>query len=99
MHGLIVKITATPGKRDDLIAILTGDASPIPGCVNYIVAQDPAEADAIWLTEVWQSKADHEASLALPSVRAAIARGRPMIANFQIVATTVPVGGYGLPTS
>ena len=49
-----------------------------------------------WITEVWDSEASHAASLSLPSVKAAIARGRPLIAGFGQRFTTSPVGGHGL---
>lgn len=95
-HGLIGKMTATPGRRDDLVAILLDGVSGMPGCLSYVVATDPADADSIWITEVWDSAASHQAALSLPSVRAAIAQGRPLIAGFGNHATTVPVGGHGL---
>ena len=58
---------------------------------------DPADANALWVTEVWESQASHQASLSLPAVQAAIAKGRPMIAGFSNRVETVPLGGYGLP--
>ena len=70
----------------------------MPGCRSYIIAKDPDDADAIWITEVWTDQASHQASLSLPSVRQAIARGRPLIAGFAERFTTEPVGGYGLPS-
>ena len=36
------------------------------------------------------------ASLELPAVQAAIARGRPLIAGFDSYTETIPVGGAGL---
>jgi quinol monooxygenase YgiN len=96
MYGLIGKMTAVSGQRDALIAILLEGPSGMPGCLSYIVAKDPADPDAIWITEVWDSPASHEASLALPSVRQAIARGRPLIASFGDRVVTEPVGGHGL---
>jgi len=98
MYGLIGKMIATPGQRDALIAILTEGTSDMPGCLSYIVAADPSDANAIWVTEVWDSEASHVASLSLPAVRAAIARGRPMIAGFGERFVTTPIGGYGLAT-
>ena len=94
MYGLIGKMTAVAGQRDALIAILLGDAGldAMPGCLSYVVATDPADADAIWITEVWDSKASHDASLTLPSVRQAISRARPMIAGFGDSIVTTPVG-------
>ena len=97
MHGLIGKMRATPGNRDALIAILLEATGSMPGCLSYVVAKDPADADAIWITEVWDSAESHRASLQLPQVRSAIARGRPMIAGFDSSVETEPVGGVGLP--
>ena len=96
MYGLIGKMTATPGQRDSLIAILLEGISGMPGCLSYIVARDPADADVVWITEVWDSKASHDASLALPAVKNAIAKGRPLIAAFGNGTVTSPVGGHGL---
>ncbi len=52
MYGLIGKMKARPGQRDALIAILLDGIAAMPGCLSYIVASDPADADAIWITEV-----------------------------------------------
>ncbi len=97
MYGLIGKMNASPGQRDALTAILLEGTARMPGCLSYIIATDPADANAIWITEVWDSEASHKASLALPAVQAAIAKGRPMIAGFGERFITTPLGGVGLP--
>ena len=96
MYGLIGKMKAAPGQRDALIAILLDGVSSMPGCLSYIVAQDPVDADAIWITEIWDNQASHKASLSLPSVQDAIARGKPLIAAFDECHETIPVGGHGI---
>lgn len=96
MHGLIGKMRAVPGRRDELIAILLEGTGSMPGCLSYVVATDPGEADAIWITEVWDSRESHRASLELPDVRDAIARARPLIAGFDSHVETMPVGGVGI---
>lgn len=96
MHGLIGKMRAKPGQRDALIAILLGGVSGMPGCLSYVVAHDPADPDAIWVTEVWDSADSHKASLSIPSVMDAISRGRPLIAGFELHIETTPVGGHGI---
>ena len=96
MHGLIGKMIAADGKRDELIKILLDGVSGMPGCLSYVVATDPKDINAVWITEVWDSSESHKASLKLPSVQAAIAKGRPMIAGFGESFTTEPVGGHGL---
>jgi quinol monooxygenase YgiN len=68
----------------------------MPGCLSYIIATDPGDPDALWITEVWDNKESHANSLSLPSVKAAIAKGRPLIAGFSNRVETTPVGGHGL---
>src|SRR5262249_1396615 len=96
MYGLIGKMTAVPGKWDALAAIMLESNQAMPGCLSYIVAQDPGDADALWITEVWDSQASHQASLSLPAVREAITKGRPLIAGFSNRVETTPIGGVGL---
>ena len=98
MYGLIGKAIAASDQRDALIAILLEGTAKMPGCLHYIVAKDTADANAIWITEVWESEASWRASLSLPSVQAAIAKGRPLIAGFGERFVTEPVGGQGLAT-
>ena len=69
----------------------------MPGCFSYIVATDPQNPDALWVTEVWVDQAAHRASLKIPAVQAAIAKGRPLIAGFDNRVETEVLGGIGLP--
>ncbi|MBO9546895.1 putative quinol monooxygenase [Caulobacter sp.] len=91
MYGLIGQMLAAPGKRDDLLAILGESVGDMPGCLSYVIAKDPTNADAIWITEVWTDKDAHGASLKLPAVQAAIAKARPIIAGFPQHFETIPV--------
>jgi quinol monooxygenase YgiN len=99
MYGLIGRMQVVPGHRDELIAILLEGVSGMPGCLSYVVAEDPTDADAIWITEVWDRAESHQASLSEPSVQQAITRGRPLIAGFGARHETRPVGGHGLGTA
>ena len=96
MYGLIGKITAVAGRRDALAGILIDGTASMPGCLSYVVAVDPADPDALWVTEVWDSQASHQASLQLPAVQAAITKGRPLIAGFSNRVETAPIGGHGV---
>jgi len=97
MYGLIGKIVCTSGQRDTLAAILAHGTVDMPGCLSYIIANDAQDTDALWVTEVWNNPESHRASLALPAVQAAIARGRPLIAGFGERFETHPVAGTGFP--
>ena len=96
MYGLITRINAVPGQRDALVAVLLDATAAMPGCLSYVIASDPADDNALWITEVWDSQASHRASLSLPAVQAAIAKGRAMIAGFGSRVETVPIGGHGI---
>lgn len=96
MYGLIGKMTAVTGEREALIMILLEGVTRMPGCLSYVIARDSDNPDDLWITEVWDNAESHTASLSLPSVQQAIARGRPLIASFAEQIVTEPVGGHGL---
>lgn len=95
LYGLVGSIEATPGNGPQLAKILAG-MSDMPGCRSYIVAMDSVEPDLLWVTEVWESRDAHEASLQLESVQSAIGEGRSLIAGFRSRHETRPLGGIGL---
>jgi quinol monooxygenase YgiN len=95
VYGLIGKIVTVDGKRAELASILI-EMDAMPGCASYIVANDASDPNALWVTEVWASADDHAASLELPVVVAAIAKGRHLIAGIESRVETEPLGGIGL---
>ena len=99
MWGLIAKLTVVRGRRDEMIGILKESAADMPGCLSYVVAKDSADENAIWVTEVWDSMASHDASLSLPAVKNAIPRGKAIVSNFERIVVTSPVWGAGLPVA
>ena len=96
MYGIIGQLKATDGNRDKLIDILLNGTQDMPGCKLYAISADTADETSIWITEIWESEAAHQASLQLPSVQQAIAAGRPMIAGFGARHIVNPIGGIGI---
>jgi quinol monooxygenase YgiN len=96
MYGFIARMTAQANRRDELMKILAEGVTEMPGCLSYIVGADAVDPNLIWITEAWEIKQAHAASLSLPSVRNGIARGRPLIAAVSVVAEMSPVNGHGL---
>jgi quinol monooxygenase YgiN len=93
MYGLIAKLTLLPGKREEAIALLAKSSANMPGCFSYVIANDAADENILWVTEVWESKASHDASLSLRAVQAVIPKVKPLLANFEKIAETDPVAG------
>jgi len=98
MIGLIGKTKAVPGQREVLIEILIEGSAVIPGCLSYVVPKEQTDQDAIWVTEMWNSRENHAESLSLPSVQKAIEKGKFLIAGFREQFETTPIGGQGLST-
>jgi len=90
-YGIIGQMKTAPGKRSEVIAALIEGTRDMPGNIAYLIAEDLEDENAIWITEVWQSQADHAASLQLPSVQAAIGKARAHIAGFGTRVETRPV--------
>jgi quinol monooxygenase YgiN len=96
-YGLFGKLVAAPGKRDELIGYLGEGTGQMPGNILYVLSTSATEPDAVWIYEVWESKQHHADSLKLPSVQAAIAKARPIIAGFGPERFEMtPVGGVGV---
>lgn len=96
MYGLISKMIAHDEKRDELISILLDGTKSMPGCLSYVISKDMTDDSALWITEIWDSKENHEASLSLDVVQLAISKGKPLISGFGERFETTPVGGHGL---
>lgn len=90
-YGLIGQMLAQPGQRAALVAILSEATDAMPGNMGYLIGEDSANTDAIWIVELWDTKASHAASLELPAVQVAISKARPLIAGFGTRAEFTPV--------
>jgi len=99
-YGLHGKMTARSGNGDDLAGILLQAAQIMetaPGCHLYVVSRDPANPNDIYVTEAWDSKEEHDASLAMEGVPELIARAMPMLEGKPEGGLKLEVlGGKGL---
>jgi quinol monooxygenase YgiN len=70
-----------PGHREDVVAILLSGVEGLRqvGCDLYLVGVSNTDDVTIWVSEVWQSKEAHDASLQMPETKAAISQAMPML--------------------
>lgn len=97
--GLYVKFRAQAGQRDALVSILLDAAelmADAPGCELYVVNTATGEDDAVWVTEIWRSAADHGGSLSVAGVKELIGRAMPLLAGPPERIDLRPAGGAGL---
>lgn len=99
-YGLHGKLKAASGKGDQLASILLEAAklvSAAKGCHLYLVSKDQNDKDAVWVTEVWDSKENHDESLKLPGVRELISQAMPVLAGPPEKGQVLEVlGGAGI---
>ncbi|MEO0469921.1 MAG: putative quinol monooxygenase [Bacteroidota bacterium] len=81
-YGLHGKLKATVGNADQLANILLQAAelvSQAKGCQVYAIGTDDTDPHSVWITEIWDSKDDHDNSLQLPGVRELIGQAMPLL--------------------
>ncbi|MFF2480890.1 putative quinol monooxygenase [Paenibacillus sp. NPDC058071] len=96
--SMYVKLTACPGKRDELVSLLleaSRSLNNVEGCELYIINESLDDPDAVWVTELWRDAQAHADSLQNEKVQAVIQRARPLIAGVEPVRLR-PVGGKGM---
>lgn len=79
LHG---KFTAKTGQADELANILIEASklvSTAKGCKLYVVSKDEKDQNSIYVTEIWDSKEDHDNSLQIKGVRALIMKAMPLL--------------------
>lgn len=99
-YGLFGKLKALPGQREALAGLLLEAAQLLhtaAGCQLYLISTDVTDEHMIWITEVWDTKEDHDRSLQIPAIRELIGRAMPLLAERPESGVTVNVlGGKGL---
>jgi quinol monooxygenase YgiN len=91
-----VRFTAQIGKGDALADLLMRAAEGLrnlQACRLYLVSRSPAEAETVWVTEVWTDREAHDASLRDERARALIAQALPLLAGPPEGTELRPVGG------
>src|SRR4051794_28128438 len=97
--GRYAKATAKPGRGEDLAAIMLEVAASlqeVPGCELYVINRDATDADVVWVTEIWRSQEDLDASLEAEGAQERIAQVREMVDGFERIDVE-PLGGVGFP--
>jgi quinol monooxygenase YgiN len=99
-YGLHGHFKAKPGVGEDLAEILLKAAELMKsaeGCHLYVVSLDHSQSDTVWVTEIWDSKGDHDNSLALPGVKELITQAMPLLDGMPQAGQNLTIlGGLGI---
>ena len=97
-YGYIGSMKTKAGHRDDVVAILLNGVDGLrqAGCDLYVVSVSDADNVTIWVSEIWQTKEQHDASLQLPETKAAIGKAMPMLTGEFTRQELTVIGGLGI---
>ena len=97
--GRYVRLTAREGQRSALVEHMLGVAhllADMSGCELYLINTLATDTATVWVTEVWSTQADLDASLTLDRVKASVEQVLPLLAGPPERIDILPVGGKGL---
>lgn len=99
-YGLHGHFNAKEGQGPQLADILIQAAGLMQfakGCHLYAVALDEQQPNTVWVTEIWDSKEDHDNSLSAPGVRELIAEAMPLLDGMPKKGQELTIlGGLGI---
>lgn len=96
--GMQAVLTAATGKGGELADVMlqaSRTVSTLEGCELYVVQQSLTDESKILITEVWESKEAHQASLTNEKVRELIGKAKPIIVGMEHHPAKF-LGGHGL---
>ncbi len=97
-YGYIGSMKVKPGHRAEVVAVLVAGADGLrkAGCHLYVVTESATDEDTVWVSEVWESKEHHDASLQLPEAKASISKVMPLLTGEFTRQETCVAGGLGI---
>lgn len=97
LHG---KLTAKQGHRDELSEILISASKLVAtanGCKLYVIGLDSKDENSVYITEIWNSKEDHDHSLKVEGVRELIMKAMPILDGQPTKGQELEIiGGMGI---
>jgi quinol monooxygenase YgiN len=91
------KATAKEGRGGELAEKLLAAADEMrddPGCELYLINRETENPDVVWVTELWRSQADLDASLERIRGSDDVAAVMEIVAGFEVVELDL-LGGKG----
>jgi len=97
-YGYIGSMRTRAGHRDEVVAILLSGADKLraAGCQLYAVGLSESDDCTIWVTEIWATREQHDASLQLPETRAAVGQAMPLLTGEFTRQELTIAGGLGV---
>lgn len=92
-------LTAKDRYQNELADILLQASSLVSkakGCKLYVIGKNTENKNAVYVTEIWDSKEDHDNSLKIKGVRELISKAMPLLDGNPSKGLQLEViGGHG----
>ncbi|HEY2946903.1 MAG TPA: antibiotic biosynthesis monooxygenase [Micromonosporaceae bacterium] len=99
-YGLLNKLTAKPGQRDQVVQILLESGRLFEdnsACLMYLVSESVDDPNVIWVTDLWTSGEEHADALKAPELRPYVEQATPLLEGMPEQMEIRPMGGRGVP--
>ena len=97
--AVVARLKANEGQRDALAGALQAalnTAAAEAGTVYYILHEDPADGDALWMYEMYTDQTAHAAHASSDGYKALGPAIRPFLAARPDLTFLKPIGGKGI---
>ncbi|MGH3036900.1 MAG: putative quinol monooxygenase [Gaiellaceae bacterium] len=93
-YGKAVAHAGRGGELADLLLAAADGLTADPGCELYLVNREAGAPDVIWVTELWRSQADLDASLDQLRGSDEVAAVTALVAEWEMIELEL-LGGKG----
>ena len=93
-YGKAVARDGQGAKLAELLLAAADDLADDPGCELYLINRQAGRPDAIWVTELWRSQADLDASLERIRGSDQVAEVMALVGDWEMVELEL-LGGKG----
>ena len=95
-YGKTVAREGCGERLAELLLAAAGELEADPGCELYLVNRQVGSPDVIWVTELWRSQADLDASIERIRGSDEVAAAMALVVSFEMVELEL-LGGKGPP--
>jgi quinol monooxygenase YgiN len=95
-YALINKMTAKPGKRDEVLKIMLESGAAFDDnehCILYVVSKDKKDENVLWVQDVWTDEASHQEAMGDEAMQQYVKQAMPLLEGMPEQIAIEPAGG------
>lgn len=95
-YSLINKMTAKPGKRDEVLKIMLESGKAFDNnehCLLYLVSKDKKDENVLWVQDIWTDQASHKEAMSDEAMQEYVKQAMPLLEGMPEQIAIEPAGG------